>query len=133
MLFSYERKIRFTDTDAAGVVYFANLLSICHEAYEEYLASLNINLKDFFRGNLTAIPIIHAEIDFFKPLFCGDLIRVQFSPELITDQVFALHYQISQDSLQVATAITKHITINPQTRKVKLIPEFLKNSLFPLK
>lgn len=133
MLFSYERKIRFADTDAAGVVYFANLLSICHEAYEEYLASININLKDFFQDNLTAIPIIHAEIDFFKPLFCGDLIMVQFSPELVNDRVFALNYQIYLDSLQVATAITKHIAINTQTRKVKLIPEILKNSLFPLK
>ncbi|MDJ0549913.1 MAG: 1,4-dihydroxy-2-naphthoyl-CoA hydrolase, partial [Microcystis aeruginosa] len=31
---SYERLIYLADTDAAGVVYFAHLLSICHEAYE---------------------------------------------------------------------------------------------------
>jgi len=36
MTFAYDRKIHFADTDSAGVVYFARLLSICHEAYEHY-------------------------------------------------------------------------------------------------
>lgn len=46
--FIYSRKIHFADTDSAGVVYFSNLLSICHEAYEEVLLSLGINLSNFF-------------------------------------------------------------------------------------
>lgn len=63
--FKYQRKIFFADTDAAGVVYFANLLSICHEAYEEFLTNFYINLQDFFSSNIIAIPIIHAEIVLF--------------------------------------------------------------------
>ena len=126
--FSYQRKIRFADTDAAGVVYFANLLSICHEAYEEYLSSLKIDLRSFFSDNLTAIPIIQAEIDFRKPLFCGDVIVVKFQPELISEQIFKINYQIFKDSLQVATASTKHITIDVQTRKNQSIPLIIKQS-----
>ena len=34
MAFAYYYTVRFQDTDAAGVVYFANVLRICHEAYE---------------------------------------------------------------------------------------------------
>ena len=40
MPFSYSRSVRFADTDAAGVVFFANYLALCHEAYEEALAGL---------------------------------------------------------------------------------------------
>jgi hypothetical protein len=39
MPFSYVRTVRLADTDAAGVVYFARTLSICHEAYEAALAA----------------------------------------------------------------------------------------------
>lgn len=126
--FSYQRKIRFADTDAAGVVYFANLLSICHEAYEEYLSSLKINLSSFFQDDLIAIPIIHAEIDFLKPLFCGDIITIKIELSLINDKVFVINYQIFQDNLQVATAMTKHITINAQTRKTKPIPTIIRQN-----
>jgi 1,4-dihydroxy-2-naphthoyl-CoA hydrolase len=127
--FSYQRIIRFADTDAAGVVYFANLLSICHEAYEEYLSSLKINLNSFFQDNLIAIPIIHAEIDFLKPLFCGDIITINMELSLVNEQVFVINYRIFQENLRVATAITKHIAINPQTRKTKLIPAVISQNL----
>jgi hypothetical protein len=37
----------------AGVVYFAHLLSICHEAYEFSLAQFGINIKDFLKDSLS--------------------------------------------------------------------------------
>ncbi|MEM6398800.1 MAG: thioesterase family protein, partial [Cyanobacteria bacterium P01_D01_bin.116] len=64
MSFTYNRTIRFQDTDAAGVVYFANVLAICHEAYEASLESLGIDIKQFFTNSSTAFPIIHADVDF---------------------------------------------------------------------
>ncbi|MBL1208482.1 thioesterase family protein [Geminocystis sp. GBBB08] len=127
--FTYQRKIYFADTDAAGVVYFANLLSICHESYEEYLTKLKINLPDFFRNNIIAIPIIHAEIDFFKPLFCGDLIMIDLSTKLINDKIFEISYKINQDNVLIASALTRHICINPQTRKTQEIPLIIKKNL----
>ena len=72
MPFTYKRTIRFQDTDAAGVVYFANVLNICHEAYEDSLVESGIKLKSFFQSTSTAITIVHASVDFFKPMFCGD-------------------------------------------------------------
>jgi 1,4-dihydroxy-2-naphthoyl-CoA hydrolase len=55
--FSYERIIHFPDTDAAGVVFFANYLSICHEAYEEALADAGLPVRTFFsdQGVMTII------------------------------------------------------------------------------
>jgi 1,4-dihydroxy-2-naphthoyl-CoA hydrolase len=127
--FTYQRKIHFADTDAAGVVYFANLLSICHEAYEEYLTNLTINLQDFFVNNVMAIPIIHAEIDFLKPLFCGDLITINLLGKLISNKVFEINYEINKDNLLIATALTRHICINPQTRKTQELPFILQDNL----
>jgi len=123
----YHRTINFRDTDAAGVVYFANGLSICHEAYEASLASSGINLKAFFRGEEIAVPITHASIDFFKPMFCGDRIGISLVKTLISPESFQIEYQLFFDEEDVdasvgakkaiAKALTKHTCIDISTRK----------------
>lgn len=123
MKFTYTRTIRFGDTDAAGVVYFANVLNICHEAYEEALIKYNCELRTFFRNDSTAIPIIHAEVDFFHPMYCGDRLFVNLTSELINDKTFLIQYEIVKDSSQYAQAQTKHICINPLTRKTKSLSQ----------
>ena len=48
MPFTYERTIRLGDTDAAGIMFFANYLVLCHEAYEASLAAANwVNISLF--------------------------------------------------------------------------------------
>lgn len=73
---TYYRIIHFSDTDAVGVVYFASLLSICHEAYENALETAGIELKTFFTQTTIAIPIVHATIDFYHPLMCRDRLQI---------------------------------------------------------
>src|SRR5438309_7252470 len=78
--FSYDRTIHFPDTDAAGVVFFANYLSICHEAYEEALAAAGIPLRAFFSDQGVVIPVSKSSVDYLRPLRCGDKIRVTVAP-----------------------------------------------------
>ncbi|PZO43235.1 MAG: 1,4-dihydroxy-2-naphthoyl-CoA hydrolase [Pseudanabaena frigida] len=120
--FIYDRTIKFRDTDAAGVVYFANGLSICHEAYEASLAASGINLKAFFSGEAIAVPITHASIDFFKPMFCGDRIAISLISTLLSPESFQIDYQLyfdesSTEKKAIAKAITKHTCIDTSTRK----------------
>jgi 1,4-dihydroxy-2-naphthoyl-CoA hydrolase len=120
--FIYDRTIHFRDTDAAGVVYFANGLSICHEAYEASLAASGIELQSFFRGGAIAVPITHASIDFFKPMFCGDRIEVSLVKTLLSPDSFQIEYQLffdieSVEKNAIARALTKHVCIDFITRK----------------
>jgi 1,4-dihydroxy-2-naphthoyl-CoA hydrolase len=94
MPFVYHRTIRFQDTDAAGVVYFANVLSICHEAYEASLAASGINLHHFFCYPKIAIPITHSSIDFFRPLFCGDRAMIRLVPRQTSTSTFEIAYEV---------------------------------------
>jgi 1,4-dihydroxy-2-naphthoyl-CoA hydrolase len=126
MPFSHNRTVRFQDTDAAGVVYFANVLSICHEAYEASLAASGINLKSFFNNPTAAIPIIHASVDFLRPMFCGDKLLIHLTPQQLGENKFEIAYQIvaaSSSEQQLAKAITRHVCINPITRTRTQLPE----------
>jgi len=126
MSFTYHRTIHFKDTDAAGVVYFSNVLSICHEAYEALLETLTIDLKEYFSGKSLAVPIVHAEIDFMRPMYCGDRIYIVLLPTIQLENAFTLKYEIyhtdSDIKKPIAIALTRHVAIDPVTRKRSNLP-----------
>jgi 1,4-dihydroxy-2-naphthoyl-CoA hydrolase len=119
MVFSLTRTIRFSNTDAAGVVYFANVLSICHEAYEDSLKSFGLDLKAFFTQPEVAYPIVSASIDFKRPMYCGDEIVISVKPQFLDDSSFEIAYSIESltEKNTLAQAVTKHVCINGSTRR----------------
>ncbi|OCR02287.1 1,4-dihydroxy-2-naphthoyl-CoA hydrolase [Oscillatoriales cyanobacterium USR001] len=132
MPFTYSRTVHFQDTDAAGVVYFANVLAICHEAYEASLATSGINLKAFFRNPTVAIPIVHASVDFYRPMFCGDELTIQLNPQQLADDEFAISYQIFANEISgrcSAKSMTKHVCIDSVNRTRKNLSEEIINWL----
>jgi 1,4-dihydroxy-2-naphthoyl-CoA hydrolase len=128
MSFHYEYTIQFRDTDAAGVVYFANIISICHVGYEAALNRSGIDLKLFVNNPDVAVPITHVSADFLRPLYCGDRVIIELTPCSIDSFRFEVKYQILIEASQAAaTALTKHIAIAPITRKKIELPAILTN------
>lgn len=128
MTFNYLRRIYLADTDAAGVVYFARGLEICHQAYEESLAETGISLNQIIREKKTALPIVHAESDFLRPIFLGDEIQVSLVASLVNNSEFAIAYQITPvDNLEqiLVKAQTKHVCIDPHRRKRMGLPSIM--------
>lgn len=70
--FIYKRRIAFHETDAAGVVYFANYFRLAEEAETHALASLgSIVTRDGY-----LYPRVHAEADYLAPLRFFDEVSV---------------------------------------------------------
>ena len=46
-VFEHRLRVRFQHTDPAGIVFFANILVYCHEAYEEFLRASGMPLEEF--------------------------------------------------------------------------------------
>jgi len=125
MAFSYQRTIHFPDTDAAGVVFFANYLAICHEAYEEALGAAGLELKTFFADTGTVIPITKSEAEYLRPLACGDKVRVTVRPESLTEDTYAVRYEVARlgpvEKL-AARVRTEHVCVATQSRARRSLP-----------
>lgn len=114
----YRRVIRFHETDAAGVMYFANILTLCHEAYEASLAATGINMRLFFGGGELAVPVVHGSVDFRRPLHCGDQVAIALTPRPLNDTTFEISYGLTNaDEKTVATALTRHVCIDSVSRQ----------------
>jgi 1,4-dihydroxy-2-naphthoyl-CoA hydrolase len=91
---AYLRTVRLADTDAAGVVYFARTLSLCHEAYEDALAQAGIALSDLLGANDVIVPISRSEAEYLRPLRVSDQIRISVTPTLLTEHSFSVAYEV---------------------------------------
>lgn len=129
MSYLYPRTIHLADTDAAGVVYFAQLLHICHEAYETCLTAVGMDWQALLHTQTVAIPITHAEIDYFKPIHWGDRLTLYLDPQTQNTSQFTVNYRIypamiSPDTARpLAIAKTEHTSIQPRERKRCELPE----------
>lgn len=126
MTFIYSRTVRFQDTDAAGVVYFANTLTMCHEAYEESLIAAGIEVWKFFSSSAIALPIVHAEADYRHPAFCGDRHEIRLTPALTASHEFEIRYAIyaaDDPERLISRALTRHVCVNPVSRERQPLPQ----------
>ncbi len=126
MAFTHSRMVYLSDTDAAGVVYFATGLQMCHEAYEASLDAAKISLQQFLAEGKIAIPIVHAAIDFLRPLHCSDKLQINLITTRLKDSEFEIAYKIATVSNLEKIAIaanTRHVCIDLQTRTRIELPD----------
>jgi 1,4-dihydroxy-2-naphthoyl-CoA hydrolase len=122
--FKYSYTIRFQDTDAAGVVYFANILSICHIAYEASLIAGGISLPALLAPDAVSLPIVSTAANFLAPLHWGDAIEITLTPAARSAHKFEIDYRITltdTDTL-ATTATTTHLAIDRRSRSRQDIP-----------
>jgi 1,4-dihydroxy-2-naphthoyl-CoA hydrolase len=126
MEYRWDYQIQLRDTDAAGVVYFANFLTICHAAYEASLSAAGIDLRLLINGSDVALPIVHASGDFKQPLYCGDRIQVFLVPIRINESEFQVNYRLCLiDGKVAATVLTKHVAIKVTDRQRTKLPSLV--------
>ena len=129
MPFSYLRTVRLADTDAAGVVYFARTLSLCHEAYEEALAAAGVSLPDLLGSTGIVVPIAKSEAEYLRPLRVGDSLRITVTPAALSENAFALRFEILRlrPAEKVAARVrTEHVCTAPARRERAPLPPALR-------
>jgi acyl-CoA thioester hydrolase len=79
-LFSFPVRVYYEDTDAGGVVYYANYLKFMERARTEWLAALGFPLAEFEREHGVAFVVHRVEIDFILPARLNDALDVTVEP-----------------------------------------------------
>jgi acyl-CoA thioester hydrolase len=100
-----EHRIYYEDTDAAGVVYYANYLRYLERDRAEYLRQRGLCIKVLHdRGYL--LPVMRLEIDYLAPAVLDDLIRVETTVLEVTGGTFTLAQRVVRvgDGITLADA-----------------------------
>jgi len=132
-MFQHDIVIRLRHTDAAGIMYFARIFDVAHEAYEALLESIGQPIPADLARAQYVIPIVHAEADYRTPLRLGDRVRVDVLIEKIGSRSFTLKYLLAKSHGNVAAEVkTVHIVVSGETGKAMKMPEALRGGLMGL-
>lgn len=97
--FIYKRRIAFHETDAAGVVYFANYFHLAEEAETHAIASLGcIVTRDSY-----LYPRVHVEADYHAPLRFFDEVAVHCNVSRIGSSSMYWEFKILHNEQICAT------------------------------
>jgi 1,4-dihydroxy-2-naphthoyl-CoA hydrolase len=123
--FEHRFRVRFQHTDPAGIVFFANILVYCHEAYEELLRANGMPLEKFIGKREHSLPLGHAEATFKRPFRAGQLVTVRLTIGRIGDRSFRVEYDLYDEAGEhLASAATVHISVDAKShRSVAIAPQ----------
>ncbi|BEV35269.1 thioesterase family protein [Synechococcus sp. M16CYN] len=122
------RTVRFSDTDAAGVVHFQRLLGWCHQAWEASLEEFGVPAVAVFPGGpkeqpSVALPIVYCHANFCAPLRIGDTVVIQLRPKRLNPSCFEVISHLRLDDQKVASGCLRHLAIDASTRQRCNLPK----------
>ncbi len=132
-MFPHHTVVRLQDTDAAGILYFANQFRMIHEAYEELFDKIGFGFARLIKDCDFFLPIVHAEADYTAPLSVGDKLEIIISIEKIGQTSFILNYRLTRAGQVVGTAKTVHVSIDKRTKGKISLPPPLREALTKVK
>lgn len=117
-------KIRFSNTDAAGITFFANVFTMAHDAYEDFVASLGFSWPEWFDNKNWGVPIRQSSCEYFRPLLPGKDCQIEVTIEKIGETSLGLHYRFLIDEILCCEVRLTHafVELKPVSGKLGKTP-----------
>jgi acyl-CoA thioester hydrolase len=117
-------KIYYEDTDAAGVVYYANYLKYMERARTEFLLEKGIDVAEYHnKGCMFAV--VDADIHYKRPAKLGETIEVTTEIVAMTSVTISIKHGIMKDNSLLVEANIRVACIGPNG-KPRRIPDDMK-------
>ena len=123
--FKYVTKIYYEDTDAGGVVYYANYLKFLERARSEAIYSLGISNTEILDKEGVIIIVKSCNIEYKKPAKFEDEIQVVSKISEVKKSSFKMLQVIKKKSDIISVAEVVLVTVNRKGKPVR-IPSLLK-------
>ena len=89
-------RVRYAETDAAGVVYHGNYLIYFEVARVELLRALGHPITAI-EAQGVLLPVVEARLKYLRPARLDDLLDVSVGVESVGPASFALDYEVTRD------------------------------------
>ena len=128
--FSY--RVYYEDTDAGGVVYYANYLKFFERARSDFLRSLDISQSDLATKENLIFVVRKCAIEYFSPAKLDDEINVDVMVKEVRAASIVMEQKIRKSGKILSCLNVEIVSVAADNFKPKKIPENLK-SLFDVR
>ena len=121
-------RIYYEDTDAAGIVYYANYLRFAERARTEALRLSGIDQSDLLREHNVGFVVRKCSVEFLKPAMLDDLLTIETRLHDINKVSMELLQTIRRGEEKLVTMEVKLVVVGAELKLVKL-PDFVRKAM----
>ena len=125
--FNHKIKVYYEDTDAGGIVYYANYLKFLERARSEALSDIGFSNKKIKEDFGAIIVVKSCDIDFKKSAHLEDHLKINSFITSFSKTSFIMNQVISRNDDIIVNTKVQLVFINEKNKPVKIPEKVLKN------
>ena len=125
--FSHHHRVRiyWEDTDAGGVVYYANYLKFMERCRTEWLRALGVDQLRLRAERDLQFAVVSVAVDFLRPALLNDEVIVTAELVRLSGATISFKQTIWRGEVQLIEATTRVACLDSGTLKPRAIPKDL--------
>jgi acyl-CoA thioester hydrolase len=123
----HEHRVRiyWEDTDAGGVVYYANYLKFLERGRSEWLRALGVDQPRLRAERGLQFVVVRVSVDFLRPAKLDDEVLVTAELAKLTGATIEFRQSIWRDDVQLIDATVRCACLDSATLRPRAIPKDL--------
>lgn len=126
--FIWPVRVYYEDTDAGGVVYYANYLRFMERARTEWLRALGFE-QDVLRQHGILFAVKHVDIDYHRPALFNQSLEVLSTMTNMKRVSITFQQRVMHELTCLTEANVKVVCLDEATFKPRAIPETMREGL----
>lgn len=127
--FTWPIRVYWEDTDAGGVVYYANYLRFLERARSEWLRALGFEQPELIASHAGVFVVARIEVDYLLPARFNDNLLVEAEVETLNKASLVMRQRILREGETLLTARVTLAWVNEKTFKPARIPLVILQSI----
>ncbi|MCW8845581.1 MAG: tol-pal system-associated acyl-CoA thioesterase [Gammaproteobacteria bacterium] len=131
--YNFPVRVYYEDTDAGGIVYYANYLKFMERARTEWLRSMGVDQPTLMREQRLMFVVVSTDVKYLKPARFDDLLNVSCRVVSITRTSLSFVQEIRREdgegellvSGTVKAACVDADRLRPRAIPAKMLEEFV--------
>jgi len=126
--YAWQVQVYYEDTDAGGVVYYANYLKFMERARTEWLRSLGVEQDELVKDRNVLFAVRSVQIAYKRPARFNDLLAVTVEPLALKPASISIRQSITQqrnEGLLLASADVNVVCLQADSFIPRPIPKTL--------
>jgi len=123
--FSIKYRVYWEDTDAGGVVYYANYLKFMERCRTEWLRALGIDQRRLRTERQLQFAVVNLEVDYLRPAVLDDEVLVTAELLRLSGATITFKQTVTRDEARLIDASVRVACLDSGTLKPRAIPKDL--------
>ncbi len=128
-IFQIPVRVYYEDTDAEGIVYYANYLKFAERARTEFLRSFDLKPETQKDGERCGFVAKRVTIDYKQSAFLDDLLCVSCEIKAINNSSVLIYQEVKRDETVLASIEITLVLINISKHRPTRIPDEMRVKL----